>query len=194
MDFHDPNDQPSIYSTRLTQWNLQSESSISSTATAPNLPGAGRTVGLALDGLGTRFESFLNARASRFGFRTKSPQNARHVRRSSQHRSTHLARHDSIPSVSSDATAPNLPGAGRTVGLLMDYLGSHLELFLNLRAGDFGLGPEAIAQEIRHLRRHHETSISERHGTSTVGLNRREARTLKKLCKRLLKYARFVAS
>lgn len=190
MDFRNPNDTFLTSPTGLARWNNDSNSSISTTATAPNLPGAGRTVGLAIDRLGTRFESFLNTRAPRLGRRPKTtPQN---TRRSGQGREIPITRHDSISSVSTDATAPNLPGAGRTVGLLMDFLGSHLELFLNLRARHLGLGPEAIAQEIRRLRRHHETSILQRHEVSTVQLTRVEAQTLKKLCKRLLKYARCV--
>ncbi|KLO06125.1 hypothetical protein SCHPADRAFT_699894 [Schizopora paradoxa] len=194
MDRPNFNNLTPLHSSGLTQLSSYSESSISSTATAPNLPGAGRTVGQALDRLGTRFESLLNSRASQFGFQKKSSsQNARFAQRSRQHHETFLARQDSISSVSTNATAPNLPGAGRTVGLLMDFLGLHLEFFMNMRAQRFGLGPEAIAQEIRLLRKHHDTSILERHEMSTVELNRSEARTLKKLCKKLLKYARFVA-
>ncbi len=107
----------------------------------------------------------------------------------------HLARMntDTNSSVSSTATAPNLPGAGRTVGLLTDFLGAHVEKFMNVRAGRLGLGPKAIAQEIRRLRRHDETSLVERHAGSVFQLNKRDERIFKKLCKKLLKYARFVS-
>lgn len=102
-----------------------------------------------------------------------------------------LARIYTNSSVSTNATAPNLPGPGRTIGLLMDKLGAHLERFMNVWASRNGLGPKAVAQEIRRLRRHDETSIVERHAGSIVQLSKRDEKLVKKLCERLLKYARW---
>ncbi len=102
-----------------------------------------------------------------------------------------LSRTNTSSSVSTNATAPNLPGAGRTVGLLLDRLGAHVEKCMNLWADRRGLGPNAVAQEIRRLRRHDETSIVERHAGSVAQLSKRDEKTVRKLCKRLLKYARF---
>ncbi len=101
-----------------------------------------------------------------------------------------LTRTNTNSSVSTNATAPNLPGPGRTVGLLMDRLGAHVEKFVNLWAGRRGLGPKAVAQEIRRLLRLDETTIPERH--EGFKLTDKEEKALKRLCERLLKYARFV--
>ncbi|KLO16297.1 hypothetical protein SCHPADRAFT_901679 [Schizopora paradoxa] len=49
-------------------------------------------------------------------------------------------------SAHSTATAPNLVGPGRTLGLLFDWLGNGLETFLNRRAVQLNLGPEAVAR------------------------------------------------
>lgn len=106
-----------------------------------------------------------------------------------------LSRTDTSSSVSTNATASNLPGPGRTVGLLLDWLGAHVEKCMNLWADQSGLGPNAVAQEIRRLRRHDETSVVERHAGSVVqllGVSERDEKTVRKLCKKLLKYARYV--
>lgn len=105
-----------------------------------------------------------------------------------------LIRSDSDASIDTNATAANLPGAGRTLGLLLDYLGSNFESFMNRLAPRLGLGPEEVAKEICRLRRHHETSIAERHSVqqSNGRSNGAKERVLLKLCKKLLKYARYV--
>lgn len=106
----------------------------------------------------------------------------------------HLAmtRSDTISSIASDATASNLPGPGRTVGLLFDWLGNRFEVFLNKMATRRGLGPTATAREIRRLRRHYDTSFQSRLATALCSLPQAEVRTLKKLCDKLLKYTRYV--
>lgn len=108
---------------------------------------------------------------------------------------SHLAvvRVDTKSSIASDATAPNLPGPGRTVGLLLDWLGNRLEGSMNKLATRRGLGPTATAQEIRRIRRHHDTIFQSRLVTALYSLPRGEVRSLKKLCGKLLKYARYVA-
>ncbi len=83
------------------------------------------------------------------------------VASSSQNR-LQLARIDTNSSVSTNATAPNLPGPGRTVGLAIDWLGAQLEKFINISAQWRGLEPKAIAQEIRRLVRHDQRTITER--------------------------------
>ncbi len=93
--------------------------------------------------------------------------------------------------ISTNATPPNLPGPGRTVGLLFDKIGVHVEKFVNIRAHLRGLGPKAVAQEIRHLLRHDETTIVERHAGFVYQFTAKEERALRRLCERLLKYARF---
>ncbi|KLO15817.1 hypothetical protein SCHPADRAFT_244654 [Schizopora paradoxa] len=100
-----------------------------------------------------------------------------------------LARVETSSSISSDATARNLPGAGRTVGLFLDWLGDRLEAFLNKKAVEKGLGPEAVGQQIRHLRRHHLTTFEMRHEVTEGASSHSEGRALKRLCRKLLKYA-----
>lgn len=113
--------------------------------------------------------------------------------------------------MASDATAPNNPGPGRNLGRLYDTLGARLEDFLNSRAGRLELGPDAVAQKIRSLRRYREAfdlglicdnqtlptdreireirshrGYEELYGSPTP----EDIRILKKLCCKLLKYCR----
>jgi len=101
---------------------------------------------------------------------------------------------DTYSSIDSNATAPNLPGAGRTIGLLLAYLGSGLESFINRLAPRLGLGPQEVGKKLRRLRRHNETSIAERQLCSNVLLSEMEKSSVRKLCKKLLKYARYVVT
>ncbi|KLO14327.1 hypothetical protein SCHPADRAFT_927936 [Schizopora paradoxa] len=95
-----------------------------------------------------------------------------------------LQTYESITTISTDATAPNLPGAGRTVGLALDSLGARLEVYINRQATVYlDVGPEVVAGEIRRLRYTQEAS-------PTAQLSRAEARRLKRLCERLVRYAR----
>ncbi len=102
-----------------------------------------------------------------------------------------LTRMDTNSSISTNATAPNLPGAGRTVGLLIDRLGSHVENLLNIGAQWRKIGPKAVAQDIRRILRHDQTTFAERFSRRVVQLSKRDERDFRKMCKRLLKYARF---
>ncbi|KLO19911.1 hypothetical protein SCHPADRAFT_46400 [Schizopora paradoxa] len=96
----------------------------------------------------------------------------------------------SSSSTHSTATAPNLVGPGRTIGLLFDWLGRGLESFLNKRALQLNLGPEAVARDIRRLRRHEEISLMVRFATPYAHVSQAKERKLRRLCKNLLKYAR----
>ena len=69
---------------------------------------------------------------------------------------SHLANSDSISiesqsSVSTNATAPNLVGAGRTLGLAIDKAGSWLERCANRWATRRGHGPHEAAEAIRKI-------------------------------------------
>ncbi|KLO04661.1 hypothetical protein SCHPADRAFT_896860 [Schizopora paradoxa] len=71
-----------------------------------------------------------------------------------------LVRSDTFSSTThSTATSPDVVGPGRTLGLLFDWLGKNLEMFLNKRASQLKLGPEAVARDIRRIRRHEETTL-----------------------------------
>ncbi|KLO08842.1 hypothetical protein SCHPADRAFT_1000667 [Schizopora paradoxa] len=101
-----------------------------------------------------------------------------------------LTRADSISTISSNATASNLPGAGRVVGNVFETLGRRLESIINRVATDRGLGPLAVAQDIRKLRRHDETTFVQRYTAPSRQLSKQEAKALKKRCEKLLKYAK----
>ena len=101
-----------------------------------------------------------------------------------------LIRTDSLSTVSTTATAPNLPGAGRTVGLALEWFGGRVEEIANSVATRRGLGPDAVARDIHLLCRHDLTSFSYRHHSPMRVLSTAEHKTLKKLCRKLLNYAR----
>ncbi|KLO04600.1 hypothetical protein SCHPADRAFT_896911 [Schizopora paradoxa] len=89
----------------------------------------------------------------------------------------------------SSATAPNLVGPGRTIGLLFDWLGQGLQSFLNKRAVQLNFGPEAVARDIRRLRRHEQISLMVRFAAPYAHINKAQEKKLRSLCKSLLKYA-----
>lgn len=97
-----------------------------------------------------------------------------------------IRRFDTGLTASTNATAPNLPGPGRNVGRLFDWLGGRLESFINKHASQIGCGPQAVADEIRRLRQHF---IADGPLTSAC-LSEDDEKDLKKLLKRLLKYTR----
>lgn len=155
--------------------------SIDTNATAPNNPGPGRNVGRLYDALGARLEHFLGRTAGRGRGRPSLTPNL--------HLPVLLDRNDSIDT---NATGPNNPGPGRNVGRLFDAVGTRIEHLLNKSAGRLKLGPEAVAEEIRNLRRFRETFVLPvgHNGDGAVLPTDREVRTLKRLCRRLLKYCR----
>ncbi|KLO11882.1 hypothetical protein SCHPADRAFT_891251 [Schizopora paradoxa] len=109
---------------------------------------------------------------------------------------------ESLSSIDSNATAPNLEGAGRTVGLLYDFLGAMLEDFLNRVAQRRGGGPEAIASCIRNLaidyyqervanfRERQNLNVRHRFTSLSRSLTKEEVKSLNKLCKKLFKLTR----
>lgn len=101
-----------------------------------------------------------------------------------------LARSDTS-STHSTATAPDLVGPGRTIGLLFEWLGRGLESFLNKRAIQLNLGPEAIARDIRHMRRRQEVPLLAQYAAPYAYVTKAQEKKLRRLCKSLLKFARF---
>ncbi|KLO18486.1 hypothetical protein SCHPADRAFT_936160 [Schizopora paradoxa] len=89
-------------------------------------------------------------------------------------------------SIDSNATAPNLPGPGRIVGLLFDWLGERLEREIRNRVRNIGYDPFKVAQDVRRLCRHDERGIIERHKHSNFELSDIDRRKLVKSCKKLL--------
>lgn len=100
--------------------------------------------------------------------------------------SLQLVRTDSIDS---NATGPNNPGPGRNLGRLLDTIGGKFEHFLNSRAGRRGLGPVALAEEIRSIRRENADDRWWRKYKATAPTDA-EYVALRKLCRKLLKYCR----
>ncbi|KLO07297.1 hypothetical protein SCHPADRAFT_1001765, partial [Schizopora paradoxa] len=160
--------------------SILTDSSLSSTATAPNLPGPGRNIGLLFDRLGNGLERFASKRAERFAGTSARP--------------SQLVRVDSRESIDTNATAPNLPGAGRTVGNVLAALGKGLEQLMTRRALQVGLGPETVARDIRAV---YNRLIAPMDAHSQLGPqnfliwrpSENDAKALTKLLKKLLKYS-----
>lgn len=162
-----------------------------SDATADNLPGPGRNLGLLYALFGRKLEQRINSFASRRETKRTATTTPAVV----------LYRNDSIDSgggisVDSDATADNLPGPGRNLGRLYFYLGNKL---VNVLAGFLtrrGHGPVATAQAISCLRRHSERSIYDIYFAcamqSSKAPTNSERRELEKKCKKLVGYSRLV--
>lgn len=97
-------------------------------------------------------------------------------------------------SYDSDATADNLPGAGRSLGLLFGFLGRRLESAVGRFMANRGHGPNAIADTVARLRQHSERSLCEIYvecATRTAPpLGETERKKLAKKCKKLIRYSR----
>lgn len=98
-----------------------------------------------------------------------------------------------IDSIDRNATADNLPGPGRNIGRLYDWLGARLERVLSNRKLKLGHNPDAVAHDIRQVCRHDERLVVERHKFPGLGLTKFEKKNLKNLCKKLIACARFVS-
>lgn len=119
--------------------------SVSTSATAPNLPGPGRTLGNVYDRGGAFVEKHINRLGQALGIEP-SPRLA--YQESSSER---------------NETAPNLPGPGRTLGIIYDALGLVLEDRLNHAAQKIGLGPYAALKRVEnHLGKlsHQEMAVA----------------------------------
>lgn len=156
-----------------------SDTLISSNATASNLLGAGRTIGLLYDASGRSLERFIG-RIAVGHRRTHHKRHKKSVFNTPTDISVQLDKDDdtfSAYSTSTNETAPNLPGAGHTIGLLYDSLGLILERLLNRIAVKRGLGPKAVSDRIRDNRYHRSYTATH------------ELRVLVKDCRSLVKYA-----
>lgn len=101
-------------------------------------------------------------------------------------------------SISTNATEPNLPGAGRTLGLLFDSLGRALEQKGSGIAEKWGFGPRAVAVRIQKIRPrpisyycfdHQQYCLKGHCVTYPRNVSAAEKKKLKKDCRRLVKYA-----
>ena len=102
---------------------------------------------------------------------------------------------DSQSSVSTNATAPNLVGAGRTLGLVIDRGGSWLERLANRWATRNGHGPHETAKTIREIQAENTlvaipyVSQDDRR-VETLPMKDNEKKIVKNKCRLLLKYTR----
>ncbi|KLO13160.1 hypothetical protein SCHPADRAFT_380623 [Schizopora paradoxa] len=157
-------------------------SSIVSDATASDLPGPGRNLGRLYDTLGDGLLSQIQKGMTRRGFGPGA------VSRKVVMKQTML----SSDSIDTDATAPNLPGPGRTVGMFFDWLGGKLENQLGILMERRGYGPEATMAKILTMRGRWRTyREGERvYIRNNMEIQSEEHRKLLKYCQRLLKYTR----
>ncbi|KLO08601.1 hypothetical protein SCHPADRAFT_893754 [Schizopora paradoxa] len=102
-----------------------------------------------------------------------------------------LVRFDTSSSTThSTATASDIVGPGRTLGNFIGRIGKGLESLLDKCAIRLHLGPEAVARDIRRIRRHEQISFLVRFFVPYAHLTSTQDKKIRKLCKRLLKYAR----
>ncbi|KAH8116573.1 hypothetical protein DFH11DRAFT_1219351 [Phellopilus nigrolimitatus] len=95
----------------------------------------------------------------------------------------------SLCTVSSmNATADNLPGAGRTLGLFYSSAGRHLEVQLGRVAERLGRGPQEAALRIKENSEIVTLSSVQPIPLSVVKSRTKKTKKIEKDCKRLLKY------
>lgn len=159
-----------------------SASTVSTNFTADNLPGAGRTVGLAYDFLGRHVEAVANDFGERHGLKPRK-------------------RTASIASISTNETADDLAGPGRIVGLLIGAIGRRIESAINKIAVVGGMGPDAAylrimreyivtvgrAETTRMFWRDHEVVT-----LSPDSWTEKATSLMIKNCQKLLKHAQYV--
>ncbi|KAH8115055.1 hypothetical protein DFH11DRAFT_1591162 [Phellopilus nigrolimitatus] len=171
-----------------------STTSISTNATAPGLAGPGRTLGLAYDAIGQLIEDGFNGLANSLRkSRLQSPQcddEADGDDDEADGGDDDVAEDVddiTVSTLSTNATAPNLPGPGRILGLGYDAGGRILEKHLNRFATNLGLGPDAsfdrllVATSVRHRK---ETQIHR-----AVDMICDDKNKLVRECRYLLKHA-----
>ena len=91
----------------------------------------------------------------------------------------------SIRSISTNDTAANLPGAGRTIGLFYDFAGKKLQNKMNRVAEKFGHGPRATALKIEKALANINANSN---GRSILSFSLSKSNKLTKRCNRLLSY------
>lgn len=186
------------YEFYLRPAQIASVSTFSTTATAPNLPGPGRVIGLAYDALGNVLVSKISRLNARFRGQERSTDvqvtiPGRILVGSPYEENDTPEAFASQSSFSTMATAPNLPGTGRVLGLVYDDLGFRLVQLLTKWAIKLDYSPEEASKaiferiyQIEHNNRNKRRSL----GPVCIGdLSRSDVAILRKGCRRLLKYA-----
>ncbi|KAI5115039.1 hypothetical protein M0805_000678, partial [Coniferiporia weirii] len=161
------------YTEALWMQASSSTPSLSSNATADNLPGPGRTIGLLYSYAGRIIERLVN---------TRSPADGVAPFQEMQEMPNDNS------STSSNATAPDLPGAGRTIGLFYTFAGNIIEHSLNKLAKRWGAGPYPVARKVH---RYFELTDRDTWSTTEFSLvSSKENKKVKRQIITLLKHAR----
>lgn len=96
---------------------------------------------------------------------------------------------DIVSLESSNATESDLPGSGRTLGKVYDFLGKRLERALGALAERKGLGPQRIAERIYKR----DNKLSAKYKLYSVKIyGTEELNDQTKDFKKLLKYTRYI--
>ncbi|KLO06428.1 hypothetical protein SCHPADRAFT_895441 [Schizopora paradoxa] len=101
---------------------------------------------------------------------------------------TLLTRTESLSTISTNATADNLPGPGRTIDRIFQCAGRRIELLLNKFANRVGMGPAHIAQEIRLLCGHHKFAYFNHYPEQPGRLSEVQLKVLRNRCNALMKF------
>ncbi|KAI5115038.1 hypothetical protein M0805_006707 [Coniferiporia weirii] len=162
-----------LYAEALWMQASSSTPSLSINATADNLPGPDRTIGLLYSYAGRIVERLVN---------TRSPADGVAPFQEMQETPNDNS------SISSNATAPDLPGAGRTIGLFYNFAGKIIEHNLNKLATRWGAGPYPVARKVH---RYFELTDRDTWSTTEFSLvSSKENKKVKRQIRTLLKHAR----
>ncbi len=138
--------------TRPTLFRTVTRSTISTMATADTFQDLGAQSGICSRRGATRSKTFSQS-WTRTRLRRRGPD--AHGASASANVYGALRRTATISTISTNATADNLPGPGRNVGLLFGWIGGHLEVRLGRVMSHRGYGPDAVADTLARVRRHH---------------------------------------
>ncbi len=175
--------------------SLESCSTISSTATEPNRPGPGRTLGLLFDNVGQSIENqYSRARrgARRGSMTIPSGDPLASVPFEFVNPAERRVYEASVSTLSTTATASNLPGAGRTLGLLYDSVGTRVGIRISRLAVRNGYGPKETFAQIQGELQTAEDEEGRLVNTPLDDILRKKS--VEKLMKRLIGYTKCVYS
>ena len=182
-------------------FSLQRTDTISSTATADNLPGPGRALDNLFQYLGRKVENSLNrmARKINVGSSAEGEELGSLVR----FMDSSAFGNEPFPlqrtsTISTSATADNLTGPGRALDNLYQYLGQKVEDSFNQIARNIGAGPAAEEEKLRRLARFMEIYRDERASNAKMSIHeksvKKRSRDIDASCRKLVKYSTCVTS
>lgn len=163
---------------------LYRSDSVDSNATADNLPGPGRNLGLLYESLGRKLENRIHSFSARRQTALRLKADAIDI----------LPCAESTDSVDTNATADNLPGPGRNLGRLYVLLGNKFTNALGRFLARHGHGPNAAVEVITRIRQHAKRDIRDMYTAYAMQggsvPTEAEQMQLEKTCKKLVRYSR----